>query len=172
MTKTIPFILGFALASALWFHVSIVGQANVSKDFFARIDRLPTWVLPKIEIAEAAEPVKVTPEWVTNSQKLIETWSEFKLSENEPEYVTKKRVVDALRVAYGESGLNDSAKFVNSDGPKSIDRGFWQINNHWHPDISDECAYYFECANYEAMKIYKSRSNWTAWYAAEAVGVK
>ena len=44
----------------------------------------------------------------------------------------------ALAVAKCESALNPKARNVNTTG--SIDRGLYQINNHYHPDVSDEQA--------------------------------
>lgn len=48
-----------------------------------------------------------------------------------------------LAVLEHESGLNPAARSVNQGGsaPGSIDRGIAQINDYWHPDVSDEQAY-------------------------------
>lgn len=45
----------------------------------------------------------------------------------------------AVRVAKCESGLRPDARNVNS--PNSIDRGLYQINSKWHPEVTDEQAY-------------------------------
>jgi len=45
----------------------------------------------------------------------------------------------AVRVAKCESGLNWKAENVNKDG--SRDRGLFQINEKWHPEVSDEMAF-------------------------------
>lgn len=45
----------------------------------------------------------------------------------------------AVRVAKCESGLKQDAKRINKDG--SIDRGLYQWNSKWHPEITDEMAY-------------------------------
>lgn len=42
-------------------------------------------------------------------------------------------------ICYCESGYNPKAKLVNST--KSIDRGLFQWNNYWHPEITDAIAY-------------------------------
>lgn len=44
----------------------------------------------------------------------------------------------SVRVARCESSLIPSAINVNTDGSK--DRGIFQINNKWHPEVSDEAA--------------------------------
>jgi hypothetical protein len=44
----------------------------------------------------------------------------------------------AVRVAKCESSLDWKAEHLNTDG--SIDRGLYQINSKYHPDISDEQA--------------------------------
>lgn len=56
--------------------------------------------------------------------------------------IAKEEGVDpdlALRVAKCESGLDPGAKHVNSTG--SIDRGLFQWNDHYHPEISSETAF-------------------------------
>lgn len=42
------------------------------------------------------------------------------------------------------------------------DYGLWQINLGYH-DIGKECAFDVYCSTREAVKIYKSWGNWTAW---------
>lgn len=56
--------------------------------------------------------------------------------------VATREMVDcdlAVRVAKCESGLNPKAINTNTDGSK--DRGIFQINDKWHPDVSDEQAF-------------------------------
>jgi len=50
----------------------------------------------------------------------------------------------AVAVAHCESGLNPSATNKNKDG--SIDRGLYQWNNKYHPEITDEMAFNPETA--------------------------
>ena len=45
----------------------------------------------------------------------------------------------AVRVAKCESKLNESACNVNAQGSK--DRGLFQINDKWHPEVTDEQAF-------------------------------
>ncbi len=45
----------------------------------------------------------------------------------------------AVRVATCESGLNPTALHVNAKGTR--DRGVFQINDKWHPDVTDEQAF-------------------------------
>jgi len=54
----------------------------------------------------------------------------------EQEGVDKKL---GVAVAICESNLNPDAKNVNPDG--SVDRGLYQWNNFWHPEVSDEEAF-------------------------------
>ena len=56
--------------------------------------------------------------------------------------IAKEMGVDqdlAVRVAKCESSLNPMAKNVNS--PDSIDRGIYQINSKYHPEVSEAEAY-------------------------------
>lgn len=50
-----------------------------------------------------------------------------------------------LDLAFCESSLNPKATqaYPNSN---MKDRGLFQINNYYHPDVSDQCAYDVECS--------------------------
>jgi len=50
----------------------------------------------------------------------------------------------AVRVAKAESGLQPTA--YNLDKGDSMDRGIFQWNSKYHPEITDECAFNVECA--------------------------
>lgn len=85
---------------------------------------------------------------------LVDSIIERKLPEAKAETVEQiiKRValgegVDpglALRVAKCESGLNPAATNRNANG--SLDRGLYQWNDKWHPEITDEIAFDVERA--------------------------
>ena len=56
--------------------------------------------------------------------------------------IAKEEGVDpelAVKVAKCESGLNPNARNINKSG--SIDRGLYQWNNFYHPEITDAMAY-------------------------------
>jgi len=58
------------------------------------------------------------------------------------EKIAKKNKVDvklALAVAEAESGFNPAAVNTNTDGTR--DRGLYQINEKWHPEVSDAQAF-------------------------------
>jgi len=70
--------------------------------------------------------------------------------------IAKEEGIDpglAVRVAKCESGLNCSATNKNSDS--SIDRGLFQWNDKWHPEITDECAFDLECSTRAFCKAFK-----------------
>jgi len=75
----------------------------------------------------------------------------------------------ALRVAKCESNLNSSATNTNKDG--SIDRGLFQINSKWHPEITAEQAFNAEFATRFFCRQFKKGliSDWdsskTCWSA-------
>jgi len=69
--------------------------------------------------------------------------------------------VTAVAVCMAESSGSCSAKYVNSGG--SIDRGLWQINDYWHPEVSDSCAYDCSCNGKGALSISSSGNNWSPW---------
>ena len=56
----------------------------------------------------------------------------------------------AVAVAWAESRGDTKAKGYNSN---SVDRGLWQINNYWHRDVSDSCAFDAACNAKAAVRI-------------------
>lgn len=57
-------------------------------------------------------------------------------------YIAKQKGVDqdlAVRVAKAESGLSPTAINTNTDGTR--DRGLYQINEKYHPEVTDEQAF-------------------------------
>lgn len=71
----------------------------------------------------------------------------------------------ALRVAKCESSLNPKARNINS--PTSIDRGLFQINNFYHPQVTDEQADDPIFATRFFCKAFKNGNlNW--WKASKA----
>ena len=66
----------------------------------------------------------------------------------------------AVKIAYLESGFKVNSKHINSTN--SIDRGIFQLNNRWHPEVSDECAYNLQCNVSEAIRIARD-SGWQQW---------
>ena len=81
--------------------------------------------------------------------------------------ITKERGIDpalAVRVARCESGLNPAAININTD--KSKDRGLFQWNDKWHPEITDEIAFDPECAT-RAFCDAVSSGNISWWNASK-----
>lgn len=66
----------------------------------------------------------------------------------------------AVAVAWAESRGNPGATGRN---PGSYDRGLWQINSKWHPDVSDSCAYNAACNARNAVRISSGGSRWSPW---------
>lgn len=69
----------------------------------------------------------------------------------------------AVAVALAESGGNPNAVHVNADRYRSRDRGLWQINNHWHPEVSDAAAFNPTTAAAAAYRISGGGKDWSAW---------
>jgi hypothetical protein len=72
-----------------------------------------------------------------------------------------KAINTIVAIAMAESCLNNNAQHINSDG--SIDRGILQINNKWHPEVSDSCAYNEACAFQAAYAISKGGTDYSQW---------
>ncbi|MDQ3404697.1 MAG: FG-GAP-like repeat-containing protein [Actinomycetota bacterium] len=74
---------------------------------------------------------------------------------------TGENFVVAVAVAMAESRCDPAARGVNPG--HSIDRGLWQINDFYHPDVSDACAYDALCNASAAYRISDSGTDWTQW---------
>lgn len=77
------------------------------------------------------------------------------------------QIVVAVAVALAESSCNSTA--VASSGPTpgcpngSQNRGLWQINNCYHPNVSDACAFQIQCNANAAFTISGRGTDWTPW---------
>lgn len=49
----------------------------------------------------------------------------------------------------------------------SADRGLWQINNRWHKNVSNKCAFNSKCNAKKAYKISNGGRDWTPWSTYE-----
>ncbi len=73
----------------------------------------------------------------------------------------------AVAVGLAESGGNPTARGPNPPTPGcpagSLDRGAWQLNNCYHPEVSDACADDLGCAARETYRISAAGSDWSEW---------
>lgn len=72
-------------------------------------------------------------------------------------------LVKAVAVALAESGGNPAATNTNTDKYRSVDRGLWQINSHWHPEVSAAQAFNPAQAARHAYRISKGGTDWSQW---------
>src|SRR5579859_2585772 len=76
-------------------------------------------------------------------------------------------IVMAVAIGLAESGCSPTAQGAN--GPTSgcpngsVDRGLWQINNCYHSEVSDACAYQVQCNADAAFNISSNGYDWTPW---------
>jgi hypothetical protein len=73
----------------------------------------------------------------------------------------------AVAIALAESGCQPGAR--GSNGPTagcpngSLDRGLWQINDCYHYEVSDSCAYDAQCNANAAARISARGRDFTPW---------
>lgn len=73
------------------------------------------------------------------------------------------RIATAVAVAKAESGFRPT--ITNTAGnAHGIDRGLWQINSYWHPEVSASCALSASCNARAAARISKYSTKWTEWW--------
>lgn len=73
------------------------------------------------------------------------------------------QIVVAIAVAMAESSCSPHAVNVNSGG--SRDRGLWQMNSVYHPEVSDSCAFQIQCNADAAWNTSDHGANWKPWSA-------
>jgi hypothetical protein len=87
-----------------------------------------------------------------------------------PAYVVhfkRHRAVTAVAIGMAESYCTERAK--HRDGPTggcpngSVDRGLFQINSCYHPEVSRHCAFKATCNTRAAKRISDHGKNWTPW---------
>jgi hypothetical protein len=73
----------------------------------------------------------------------------------------------AVAVGLAESGGNPTIRGPNPPTPGcpagSTDRGAWQLNNCYHPDVTDGCADNLACAAAATYRISAGGANWSEW---------
>ncbi|MFD8087939.1 hypothetical protein ACFV4F_40350 [Kitasatospora sp. NPDC059722] len=72
-------------------------------------------------------------------------------------------LVTAIAVGMAESSCNPLASNVQNNTPPSTDRGLWEINSYWHPEVSDACAYDAQCNANAAYRISNKGTDWAQW---------
>lgn len=75
--------------------------------------------------------------------------------------------VNGLAVVGAETAgsFDEMIVHVNVGGtkPGSRDRGLWAINDQWHPEVTDECAFDPVCSTAEAWRLSKQGTSYGAW---------
>jgi hypothetical protein len=69
----------------------------------------------------------------------------------------------AVAVALAESGGRTDAVRNNPGPPPSRDRGLWQINSRFHPDVTDAQAFNAAAATDVAHRLSSGGRSWTLW---------
>ncbi len=73
----------------------------------------------------------------------------------------------AVAVGLAESGGNPTARNPNPPTPGcphgSTDRGAWQLNNCYHPEVPDACADDLACAAQATYRISAAGKHWGEW---------
>ena len=76
---------------------------------------------------------------------------------------TGERIATAVAVARAESSFRP--RITNTVGnAHGIDRGLWQINSYWHPEVSATCALSASCNARAMARISRNATRWTEWW--------
>lgn len=75
---------------------------------------------------------------------------------------------------HGENPQLDPKAICNNElwGGKGQDRGYWQISNYYHPNVSDWCASDVKCSTDYAFRMYTNNGNtFKRWTAGRCLGI-
>jgi hypothetical protein len=73
------------------------------------------------------------------------------------------RIPLAVAVARAESSFRPW--ITNTIGnARGIDRGLWQFNSYWHPEVSASCAFSPSCSARAMKRVSRSGSRWREWW--------
>lgn len=76
---------------------------------------------------------------------------------------TGDRIALAVAVARAESSFRPS--ITNTVGnAHGTDRGLWQLNSYWHPEISAACALSPSCAARATRRVSHDSTRWSEWW--------
>ena len=86
-----------------------------------------------------------------------------RLAKNAGIACTGSRIATAVAVARAESSFRPT--ITNTVGnAHGIDRGLWQINSYWHPEVSASCALSASCNARAAARISSKGTSWSQWW--------
>lgn len=157
-SKTLVFILGLIIGSTT-IYIYLVGSqylkwVNEGLRYTIDLNRVSAEVLPhEGEVAQAGSlqeasltiPAKGSIEELIAQYFGTETETALKIARCEND------TLDPLR-------NNTHGNYPNN----STDRGIFMLNDHWHDEVSDECAYDARCNIENAHRIFKERG-WDEW---------
>lgn len=135
---------------------SLFGWRDIDEDVIA--PPRPT-VPPVVSVVESPIP-PVVPKYLWDTKTNIRHSIRVIADSENLTFIQKELLCDICQC---ESGFVLRARLENS--PKSVDRGLFQWNNYWHPEITDEMAYNPETATKlacRAIKQGKTKAYWSA----------
>ncbi|AHI00938.1 hypothetical protein GCM10010174_14370 [Kutzneria viridogrisea] len=83
---------------------------------------------------------------------------------------TEEDLVIAVAVALAESSGWTKAVLVNENC--TTDRGLWQINDYWHPEVTEKQAFDPPTNVRVAYQIFMESQNWKPWSTFESGAYK
>ena len=72
-------------------------------------------------------------------------------------------LVKVIAIGWAESSFIPDNFNIHNNTPPSRDRGLWEINDFYHKEVSDACAYEPACAAGQVYQISKGGTDWHEW---------
>lgn len=75
----------------------------------------------------------------------------------------KPKVAAAIAMAESSGVVRATNRNPLRKPDYSVDRGLFQINSYWHPEVSRRCAFDARCNALAAFEISEGGRNWRQW---------
>lgn len=163
VNKNYNFWWGFIIASILCYlgMLLITMYQTPVVTFNGYIMKFNGEKIKVVQDVKAQEPPPLTMEDYVNQKFGKDAWRAF-------------AILHGTKYCGGENGkYNPLADNVNThaDGTKSTDKGYWQFNNRFHPEVSEECARDVKCSTDRAYEIFKHDKGFKQWTAGKCIGL-
>ena len=90
---------------------------------------------------------------------------------DEYDFSLKEKINTMLLIGSCENkNWNTDDRHINANA-KSVDRGLFMINDVYHKEVSNACAYDYDCALKEFVRIYRERG-WKEWTCGKLLNLK
>lgn len=160
--KNFNFFYGFISASMIAYSLLLmsVSYGTPVTPYNGYIMKFNGEKVKVVQDVQAEEPPEITFEEYVQEKFGKDAWKAFAL-------------LKGTKYCGGENKtLNPEASNTAGNTPEgSVDRGYWQFNSHWHPEVSDNCVKDIKCSTDRAYEMFKKDGSFKQWSSGKCIGI-